>query len=158
MDEEEKANHIMSLWLRTMAKLRGAVKVLEIFGDLNRRLYLYGSDKKQDYLIEHESMKPCPFVMFPYSKPKTVWNLVMMVLMVYTGVYVPYKTAFIDESEDYVNTIELSIDSLFIIDIFINFISAYEDKDRNIEFRLSRIAFVYIRSWFLIDVVSCIPF
>ena len=37
-----------------MAKLRGAVRVLEIFGDLNRRLYLYGSNKKQDYLVENE--------------------------------------------------------------------------------------------------------
>ena len=58
----------------------------------------------------------------------------MLVLLVYTGTYIPYKTAFIEESPDYVNNIELSIDSLFFIDIAINFLSAYEDSEKNLEF------------------------
>jgi len=52
MDEDEQQNRVMELWSRTLAKARGAVKVIEIFGDLNRRIYLYGSDKKHDYLYE----------------------------------------------------------------------------------------------------------
>ena len=82
----------------------------------------------------------------------------MMLLVIYTGTYIPYKTAFIDNSSETVNTVELSIDSLFIIDIIVNFISAYEDNERNIEFRFFRIASKYIMSWFVFDVISCIPF
>ena len=52
MDEYEQTNRVVELWQRTLAKARGAVKVIEIFGDLNRRIYLYGSDKKHDYLYE----------------------------------------------------------------------------------------------------------
>jgi hypothetical protein len=52
MNEEEKRDRVQDLWKRTLAKAKGAVKVIEIFGDLNRRIYLYGSDKKHDYLIE----------------------------------------------------------------------------------------------------------
>lgn len=81
-----------------------------------------------------------------------------MLLLLYTGTYIPYKTAFVEESPDYVNNIELAIDSLFIVDIFVNFVSAYEDSERNVEIRLTRIALSYIRSWFFIDIVSCIPF
>lgn len=81
-----------------------------------------------------------------------------MLLVVYTGTYIPYKTAFVEESPDYVNYIELSIDSLFIVDMIVNFISAYEDRDKNIEFRLTKIAQGYLTSWFLFDCVSCIPF
>ena len=73
-----------------MAKLRGAVRVLEIFGDLNRRLYLYGSNKKQDYLIENEKEQPFVLILMPHSKIKTFWNATMMLLMIYTGIYVPY--------------------------------------------------------------------
>ena len=53
---------------------------------------------------------------------------------------------------------ELLVDTLFFIDISLTFISAYEDKDRNIEFRIGKIAYSYIKSWFLIDVVSSVPF
>lgn len=65
MDEEEQQNRVLELWQRTLAKARGAVKVIEIFGDLNRRIYLYGSDKKHDYLYEQDKLKPLPFILLP---------------------------------------------------------------------------------------------
>lgn len=39
-----------------------------------------------------------------------------------------------------------------------NFLSAYETADKNVEFRLAYIAWMYLRTWFLFDVFSCIPF
>jgi hypothetical protein len=39
---------------------------------------------------------------------------------------------------------EWIVDSLFIIDIFINFVSAFENQDKNIEVRLKVIASTYI--------------
>lgn len=90
LSDEERSDRMCFLWRRSIAKLRGAVKVLEIFGDLNRRLYLYGSNKKQDYLIESEKEKPLPIVLMPSSKFRTAWNSIMMLLMLYTGIYVPY--------------------------------------------------------------------
>lgn len=59
-----------------------------------------------------------------------------MILMAYTATYIPFKTAFIDYSSDLITNIELSIDGLFILDILINFLSAYENKEKNIEFKL----------------------
>ena len=82
----------------------------------------------------------------------------MIVLLIYTGTYVPYKTAFVDDTSDFVFVFELFIDSLFMFDVIINFISAYEDKDKNIEVRLPYICFNYVRTWFLLDVSACIPF
>lgn len=131
----------MDLWQETIAKAKGAVKVIEIFGDLNRRIYLYGSDKKHDYLYEQDKLRPLPIVIFPFSKTKNIWNVVMMLLVIYTGTYIPYKTAFIDSSSSLVNYIELGIDSLFVFDIIVNFLSAYEDSERNVEFRLTKIAY-----------------
>ena len=54
--------------------------------------------------------------------------------------------------------IGLMIDGFFITDMFINFVSAYEDDDKNIEFRMHKIAINYLKGWFLIDIVSNIPF
>ena len=105
-----------------------------------------------------ESMKPLPFILMPDSKVLSVWNIIMMLLLLYTATYIPFKTAFIEESSSLVNTIEFSIDSLFFVDLVVNFISAFETNYKNIEFRFSRIAFTYMRTWFLFDLVSCIPF
>ena len=45
-----------------------------------------------------------------------------------------------------------------MFDLIINFISAYEDRDKNIEVRLKFIALSYIKSWFFLDIAACIPF
>ena len=50
------------------------------------------------------------------------------------------------------------VNSFFALDIFINFISAFENSDKNIEVRLGVIAKFYISSWFLIDLVAVFPF
>ena len=81
-----------------------------------------------------------------------------MLLVIYTGTYIPYKTAFVEDTPTLQANIELGIDMLFIIDLIVNFISAYEDSEKNIEFRFRKIAFKYITGWFILDMVSCIPF
>ena len=50
------------------------------------------------------------------------------------------------------------IDAVFIIDIFINFVSAYEDNSKIIIADFKEIARYYYKTWFIIDFVSVIPF
>ena len=53
---------------------------------------------------------------------------------------------------------DLIVDLLFMFDIFINFISSYEDPQTNLPvISLKKIAWSYITSWFLIDVLSVLP-
>lgn len=47
--------------------------------------------------------------------------------------------------------IDWIMDSLFICDLFVNFISAYELEDGTMQVKLLMIANNYIRSWFFID-------
>ena len=54
--------------------------------------------------------------------------------------------------------IDTVIDYCFYIDLVMNFITGYENDDRNSEFRLRNIAVRYVRSWFLIDLLACLPF
>jgi hypothetical protein len=50
------------------------------------------------------------------------------------------------------------VDILFVIDIFINFISAIEDPVSNLPIiSLKKIGYNYITSWFFIDLVSVAP-
>jgi hypothetical protein len=158
MDKDQKFERVVELWCLTIAKARGAVRVINTFGDLPNLIHVHGSTKAGDQFEGKEKIKPLPFILMPDSKVLSVWNIVMMLLLLYTATYIPFKTAFIEDSSDLVNNIEFSIDSLFFVDLVVNFISAYETTQKNIEFRFGQIAFTYIRSWFLFDLVSCIPF
>ena len=51
MTDQERADRVAHLWKMALAKTRGAVQVILTFGDLNRRIFLYGSTKKN---IEQE--------------------------------------------------------------------------------------------------------
>jgi len=94
----------------------------------------------------------------PASKLKLIWTAITIVLLIYTGTYVPYKVAYSSGEKSFTDDMEMLIDFLFFLDIIVNFISAYEDKERNLEFRLHKIALTYVTSWFFLDVVSSIPY
>jgi hypothetical protein len=34
----------------------------------------------------------------PEGRMKTIWNIVMSILLIYTATFVPFRTAFIDET------------------------------------------------------------
>ena len=84
----------------------------------------------------------------------------MLLLLLYTATMVPYRTAFLDTDDPtlFIVQWELFIDGCYILDFFLTFLMAYEDKDKKIEIRLRMIAINYIKTWFLLDFVSCIPF
>lgn len=50
MDEEQKFERVAELWCLAIAKAKGAVQVINTFGDLNRVIYYYGSTKKDDHV------------------------------------------------------------------------------------------------------------
>jgi len=47
---------------------------------------------------------------------------------------------------------------IFAVDIVVNFFSSYFDKEDNLIYDKKTIALNYMKGWFLIDVVSILPF
>lgn len=81
----------------------------------------------------------------------------MIILLVYTATVQPFELAFFDhDAEDH--SLEISFEILFAIDMLINFVSAYVDRDRKLETRIKVIAANYIKSWFFLDLVAIMPF
>ncbi len=75
-------------------------------------------------------------------------------MLLYTASYMPFRIAFIDEKSVNLIILETFIDVMFIVDIIIQFFSAYEDQKVGMETRHSRIAMKYLYTWFLFDVLS----
>ena len=60
--------------------------------------------------------------------------------------------------QDYFYFMEIVIDVIFGLDIVINFLTAYERSDGEVEYRVKRIAINYITGFFWIDLLSTFPF
>ena len=127
------------LWTRAIAKIRGAVLVLNRFSDHEKRIYLFGTSIKFDFNLQ-EKERPAAFIIMPESRFKIVWNMIMIILLVYTATIVPFRTAFMDEVSTNFEMFEYFVDFLFGCDLFVNFISAYVDQDRKLEIRVKIIA------------------
>ena len=106
-----------------------------------------------------EEIKPMFFILMPESSFKMFWNVITLILLMYTASFVPYQTSFIESNSNISLAVwEWVVNCLFGLDIIINFISAFENSDKNIEVRFTVIARNYIQSWFILDVLASFPF
>ena len=114
----------------------------------------------------------------PVGPFRCFWDLFVMILLIYTSIEIPFTISF--GQADIIKYIGLFVDGFLLLDIFLNFHTAYFDKYDNLRlvtnkkvcpflhFLLSRhsnhlqltkyICKKYFRTWFLIDFITCIPF
>ena len=57
-----------------------------------------------------------------------MWDFLVMLLLIYTALWVPFKVCFIDKSSDAEFVFDLVVDFLFLTDIVLTFNSAIEDE------------------------------
>lgn len=90
-----------------------------------------------------------------------------MILVIYTAIFTPYSAAFLlsdtdniqgEKQTDPLKIIDIVVDVMFIIDIFINFRTTYINKNDEVVSHPGKIAVHYFKGWFLIDVIAAIPF
>ena len=60
-----------------------------------------------------------------------IWHTIVQVILVYTAIYVPIKVTYFDESikTPFMDSTDRIVDILFVIDVVVNFITAFERSD-----------------------------
>ena len=83
-----------------------------------------------------------------------------MVVLIFVAIVLPYRLAFYEEDTSKAWMIAwLLINFLFFLDIFVTFFTSITDKETNVEiFDHKKIAINYLKGWFFIDIISCVPF
>jgi len=61
---------------------------------------------------------------YPDSAFKSAWDLVITFVLIFTSLVTPFRIAFTENDNTQWNVINLVIDSIFLMDIFVNFNSA----------------------------------
>ena len=87
-------------------------------------------------------------------------------MLIYFAIWVPFELAFIGIQYDndpshkdplWKNVFNYSLDCIFMIDIIMNFFTAYELPNKKMEKNLRNIAVTYLSTWFFIDLTATFP-
>eukprot|EP01043_Picozoa_sp_COSAG02_P020850 COSAG02_NODE_1039_length_15040_cov_70.746737_10_plen_428_part_01 len=153
-------------WSTLAKKLRALVRMRGFWGDLHE---IYNTRDSSMY----NSKSLPPWVRDPDSQFATVWDLVSVLMIVYITITVPLRSCMgrvLRDGEDATGVLEqratfgtlgfyvdLFVDVFFIADIILNFRTAFYTADGFREGRPKAIAANYLRSWFVVDLLSCLP-
>lgn len=94
-------------------------------------------------------------LLYPEDKAYNLWNLFIALLLIFACVYTPLDIAF--SKGGAIDPIMLSVDVLFLVDIFVIFNSAFYNQDFDIIDDRGEIAKNYIKGWFFIDLIAIFP-
>ena len=126
-----RLNRVMFLWRKAYKRAKGGAQLIHVFYNIHKQMVLYGStknmygDNKRFRGKDYARNRRC--LLLPESKFKTYWTVTIILLLVYTAIFVPFRVSFIVEESLGLLIMEGIVDILFGIDIFVNFISAKEE-------------------------------
>lgn len=86
------------------------------------------------------------------------WDLFVLLLVLYNALEVPFVVAFQPRSPLGLVAFDYLVDFFFLIDLLLNFHTAYFERDRRLVMDRRMIAYTYLRTWFAVDLISIVPF
>ncbi|KAJ6217381.1 hypothetical protein RDWZM_008538, partial [Blomia tropicalis] len=107
-----------------------------------------------------EAPKTPPHILLHYCAFKAIWDWVILCLTFYTAIMVPYNVAFKNKTSEDVSLLVLDsiVDVIFFIDIVLNFHTTFVGPGGEVVSDPKIIRVNYLRSWFIIDLLSCLPY
>lgn len=97
------------------------------------------------------------WIIDPGAQWRIRWDMMMLVLVMWTSYSVPYRASFSTHNGGIEAWAELFIDVVFLLDVFLNFFTAYYETEGILQTNPRAIARRYLRGWFFLDLVSSIP-
>ena len=107
-----------------------------------------------------ETPKTPPHIILHYSTFKAFWDWIILLLTIYTSLFVPYNVAFKSKTMDDVPllVIDSVVDVIFFLDIVLNFHTTYVSPTGEVISDPKLIRLNYLKTWFIIDLLSCLPY
>ena len=96
-------------------------------------------------------------VTFPTEVWKERWDMLILVLILYSACAVPFRIGFASDAAGVVWLFEAGMTVLFLCDVYLSFRTAYYDNDEGWVTDRKLIARRYMRGWFWIDAPSSFP-
>ena len=115
------------------------------------------SPHEDAFRAAQESMPPGWWIN-PYCLFRTRWDLALVVILCYNGYVIPLRLAF--EREDPMTSpvfwLDRLIDFIFLADVVLNFRTGTVTRTGHVVYK--DLMWRYLTSWFLLDLVSAVPY
>lgn len=155
---KERVNYLWSV-------LRNAVQSKVQLSCISRRIQVFGASKATYKELQSRAKLPglVPvyvdrLIILPSSPIAKLWQTVLFCLMMYTAVVTPYRICIVQETTTEWTIAETCVDCCFMLDIILTFFTAYQDSELKLVVSRRKIAWRYVRSWFIIDSIASVPF
>jgi potassium voltage-gated channel Eag-related subfamily H protein 7 len=115
----------------------------------------------KDYIFSLDSRLDRWRIVDPNTQRMNNWDVTMMMLLVFTAFVTPFEVAFLSTEVNALFWINRFIDMLFLCDLVLNFMISYPVFVRSTRVWIispAKIAKRYLSSWFLIDLISILPY
>jgi hypothetical protein len=119
---------------------------------------LHGANNHKNNL-DSEDLS-CRFLIMPDNPIRRIWDLIIVLVLIYTATYDPYDACFnlIDPRPgSFVYSVNIIIDIIIGIDILVNFLTPIELPNEALDTNFKNIAINYLSGMFIIDFISCLP-
>ena len=95
-----------------------------------------------------------------HNKYTPIWDVVIVSALFFTALETPFEVTFMDEGPCVTGLFIVNriVDLIFLIDIVLQFVLHYQDRNGNWVRTSKRIVMNYLSGWFAIDVLSVVPF
>mmetsp|Transcript_38413 Transcript_38413/g.58488 ORF Transcript_38413/g.58488 Transcript_38413/m.58488 type:complete len:193 (+) Transcript_38413:767-1345(+) len=119
------------------------------------------SEDDEDDIIEKskkEEVKTSAFVIYPDSFGRGSWDIVLFFCIIYQSVMLPMRISFEMKTTDFTFYLEVCIDIMFLMDIFLNFNTGFYKKNGTLVMSRFKLIKEYLSLWFWIDLISSLPY
>jgi len=122
----------------------------EIFRILQKTKRIYDSINDDEEDIDEDENQ---YLIYPKSYFKYYWDFFIFIIILFTLIFLPLQICFL------INNFScFFIDIVYLIDLILNFFMAYYDKEENLIVNHKKIILYYIFGWFIVDLISFLPF
>ncbi|XWS27197.1 hypothetical protein CRYUN_Cryun26dG0094300 [Craigia yunnanensis] len=98
------------------------------------------------------------FILSPFDSRYRSWDKFLVFLVFYTAWVSPFEFGFLSKPQQPLSITDNVVNAFFALDIVLTFFVAYLDKTSYLlEDEPKKIAWRYLRTWFLFDVISIVP-
>eukprot|EP00899_Mesostigma_viride_P014264 jgi/Mesvir1/22839/Mv20099-RA.1 len=97
------------------------------------------------------------WMVHPCSPFRRFWDIMTIVMLLYISILIPFRIAFAVRDELAWMIADRAVDVFFVADIVLNFFTG-AIVDGKVIMKRSEVASMYLRSWFVVDVVAAIPY
>lgn len=164
LSKRKRQAWVKKLWRRAYAKALSASKIIDQFLAIHTKMQFFGRqllnvDKRSLAQAIHTKEVDTTWLIMPTTLGKQLWDIGIILILFYTATYAPYRTAFGADADSagIIRYFDYLVDGMFILDIFVTFLTPYERFDGALVYSHKRIARNYIFGAFVVDVVASFP-